>query len=133
MLVVRSLRNSDTGFIFSTMLKGLYFGCDLYSQIDRDVFYAVYPAVVQSLLDSGTVRVAVLQDDEEVIVGYSVTRGTSLDWVFVKHAWRRQGVAKLLLQDQGISSCSHLTKLGNILRKNKQITFNPFYQLPKEA
>lgn len=124
MINIRAMEQQDRAFVYSTMLKGLFFGCELYSQIEPKAFYDNYSKVVDALLDSSEVRVAVLAETPDVILGYSITNGPILHWVFVKKAWRGQGIAKQLVGT--ITTVTHLTKPGQAIKIKKQLTFNPF-------
>jgi hypothetical protein len=95
-----------------------------------------YHAALERLLSGPvTIKVACLREEPNIILGYSVTRklavGTQvvgvLDWVFVKSAWRKIGIAKLLVP-QDVEACSHLTKSGLAIMRQKKpsMVFNPF-------
>lgn len=122
---VRGLGEGDRAFIFSTMLKGLYHGCELYNQMAPVVFFEKYGEVVEKLLEKATVRVACLSDEPDTIIGYSISRYNALDYIFIKRPWRRQGISKKLLPNE-IFVCTHLTRVGNSIRLKRQIEFNPF-------
>jgi hypothetical protein len=128
LITVRGPHPDDINFIYASWLRGLYYGNTFYGEIPQDIFMANYQKVLQSLLMRATVRVACLKEDPEVILGYSVTRttdaGETLDWIFVKSAWRRIGVAKSLLPNK-ISAVTHMSKVGKSL-KPKDAVYNPF-------
>ena len=81
------------------------------------------------------IKVACLKDDPEVILGYSVSRNIKngeadisvVDWVFVKAAWRKIGIGKLLMPTK-INAVTHLTKSGRSIVEQKlpNVIFNPF-------
>ncbi len=130
-VTIRPWKVGDENFILSTFLRGLYYGNDWFREIPKDIFMSHYHRVVERLLSHpGTaVRVACLREDEDVIVGYSISRplqdGTSiLDFVFVKSAWRKAGIGRSLLPPN-FTSVSHLTKVGKSL-KPVNCVFNPF-------
>lgn len=120
--------DTDKPFVMSTWIKGLYYGDSWFSLIPKDVFMSNYHPFLERLLDSPGVEVTVacLVEDPDVIVGYSVTTNTALHWVFCKKAWRRIGVARLLLP-KTVSAVSHLTDLGRkLLPALPGAIFNPF-------
>lgn len=121
---IRDVRKEDLPLIYSTWLLGLYHGCEWFSRIKKDSFFKNYKLALERLLPRCTIKVAVLSDDDDVILGYVVYRDSTLDWIFVKKAWRKMGIAKMLLP-QGINNCTHLTKVGRSL-KPKEWTFDPF-------
>lgn len=128
LITIRGMQPDDWNFILSTWLKGLRYGNDWFGLIEAPVYYENYQRIIETLLRSPltTVRVACLKDTPDVILGYSVSRGTSLDYVFCKKNWRLIGIAKSLVPD-GVTTASHLTEAGKaILKKHPAITFNPF-------
>lgn len=112
----------------ATFLRGLYYGDTWFSSIPKDVFMDNYKLVIQSLLAKSQVKVACLNEDPDVILGYSVLSPDfqGVHWVFVKAAWRRQGVARSLVPSHP-THVTHLTKLGSqLLNKLNGAIFNPF-------
>jgi len=127
-----STRNStpeDKNFILATWLRGLYYGDSWFREIRKDIFMENYHKVIENILarPGVSVQVACLKDDPEVILGYSVSRGNTLDWVFIKAAWRGIGIAKSLLP-KDLNVVTHLTKPGLSILKKKlpEVVFNPF-------
>jgi hypothetical protein len=139
LITVRDYVPGDHSFVMATWLRGLYYGDSWFSAIPKSIFMANYHAALERLLSGPSrVRIACLKDSPDVILGYVVTRkmaiGTEvidvLDWVFVKAAWRRIGIAKLLVP-QTTRACTHLTRSGLAIMKAKmpQVVFNPFIVL----
>lgn len=128
-MTVRDYNHDDRNFILATWLRGLYYGDTWFSQIPKAIFMLHYHKIIENILSTEgiKVRVACLSDAPGVILGYSISRNRSVDWVFVKSAWRKIGIAKKLLPVD-TTSCSHLTKIGAAIIKSKasHIQFNPF-------
>lgn len=127
---IRDFRESDKHFIFSTFLRGLYYGDSWFSLIPKTVFMTKYHKVLEHIMNSPNTKVSVacLKDDPEVILGYAMldATGSTLHWVFCKKAWRSIGIAKSLVPDS-ISNVTHLTKTGkSILSTKPNVQFNPF-------
>lgn len=123
---VRALRPEDLQFIYSTWLRGLYYGNSYYKRIKKDVYFSKYKLVLRTLLEQRplAVKVMCLNTDEDTILGYSVSEGDTLHWVYVKEAWRKMGVGKRLVGDN-ITAYSHFTNMvKNLLPKTWE--FNPF-------
>ncbi len=74
-------------------------------------------------------RLAVLSDDPDVVLGFSVSREDVLDYVYVHKDQRRLGIARKLLPPH-FTTFSHITLTAmEIWHKNpkyKQLKFNPF-------
>lgn len=124
LFVFRPYQESDKNFIYVTWMTGLYFGNDTWRLMKRYTFYCNYQKVLDSLIPRCTITVCALADDPDTAIGYCVTRGTALDWVFIKEAWRRHGIARALIPE-GIQTVSHMTKMVRGI-KPKEWEFNPF-------
>lgn len=129
----RPYKEADKNFIYASWLRGLFYGDTWFRDIDKDRFMRGYHKVLDSIMSRpGTVvSVACLDDDEDVILGYAVSRKVStdhvLDWVFVKTAWRKIGIARSLVPS-GITVVTHLTKTGKsaLSKFPKSPIFDPF-------
>lgn len=114
--------------IYSKWLRSLRYGNDYFKLIAPDAYYKNYTKQIDFVLNQYNciVRLAVLSDDHDVVLGFSVIRGNILDYVHVHKDMRRQGIAKALIP-QGIEVVTHLTKIGlSIFGKTKGVIFNPF-------
>lgn len=130
LIIVRPYVEADRNFVLATWIRGAKHGSDFFKRMDPKAYYRHYNEFLSNLVDSSTtdILMACLAEDPTVILGYAVTRnqGQSLDWVYVKHRWRKIGIAKTLVL-QPFSEVSHLTDVGEkILRKTPNVTFNPF-------
>jgi GNAT superfamily N-acetyltransferase len=127
---LRLARKEDLNFIFSTWLKGIKGGNDLYRMADPRSFTLHYGEFMKrKIARTGVlVMVACLKEDNDVILGYSITERIKdynvLHWIYVKKEWRRIGIAKDLLPAR-IDICTTMTKLGKQL-KPKSVVFDPF-------
>lgn len=127
---VRPMRDADKNFILATFLRGLYYGDSWYSLIPKRIFMDNYKAVAQALVSSPNVfvNVACLKDAPDVILGYSVVSSDyqTLNWVYVKKAWRLRGIARALVPSHP-TSVSHLSAEGkSLLNKINNPVFDPF-------
>lgn len=115
--------------IFSRWLRSLRYGNEYFKKIRPSVYWDVYHRYIERLLLQGhtTVRMAVLTQDPDVVLGYAVTRGHILDYVHVHRDMRKMGIAKSLIPP-GITDITHLTKDATPIWKYKCKTwgFNPF-------
>jgi len=124
LLKVRLARKDDEALIYQTWLKGLYFGSSWFSKMDQKVFFQKYRVVINSLLPRSQVFIAALKEEEDTVLGYSVTQNNLLHWIFVKTSWRKMGLAKRLIPDN-INTVTHLTDLVRPLLP-KKFKFDPF-------
>ncbi len=141
-VVIRDAMTDDESFIYSTFLRGLYYGSELFSLIrPKDVFMSVYHNVIESLLEhpDTVVKVACLKSDPTTVLGYAIFHFVApdyrvLDWVFCKRRWRGIGIAKSLVPADKINTVSHLTKTGiTLLYDHPNISFNPFLLPPMKG
>ena len=128
---VRDYLPEDKNFIYASWLRGLYYGDAGFKDVPKDVFMQHYHDVLERILESPTikVKVACLQDDHSVILGYAVVSDVSptLYWVFVKAPWRKIGIAKSLIPED-LKTVTHMTALGKSILKKKYpaVVYNPF-------
>jgi len=129
LIEIRPAVMADKNFIMATWLRGLKYGNEWFKEIDPSAYFENYNPYLEKIITdpASTIKVACLKEDPEVILGYSVSKGTRLDWLFVKKAWRKIGVARSLLPSE-VTTVSHLTTSGlAILRaKMPKVVFNPF-------
>jgi len=128
---IRSAYPSDKNLIYSTWLKGLYFGNDWFREIKKDLYFEIYSEVIQKILSRPNIviQVACLADDPETVLSYAILEkkedSYALHWVFTKSSWRKLGLAKKLIPEN-ISYVTHLTKVGKSI-KPKKWPFIPFF------
>lgn len=117
------------GLIFSKWLRSLRHGNDYFKLIEPKAYYLTYHRYIEALLERGDamVRLAVLTEDPDVVLGFSVSRGRTLDYVHVHKDQRRQGIGTRLVPP-GIDTMSHVTRTGLSIWANKygHWKFNPF-------
>jgi hypothetical protein len=114
--------------IFSKWLRSLKFGNDYFRLIDNDAYYASYNTYIDSLLKrpSALVKLAVLADDHDVVLGFSLCEGPTLHYVHVHRDQRKQGIARSLLPTP-FESFTHVTKTWlSMWPKFPKTIFNPF-------
>jgi GNAT superfamily N-acetyltransferase len=115
--------------IYAKWLRSLRFGNDYFKLIDSDDYYLTYHRYITNLLaqPAATVRLAVLSDDRDVVLGFSVTRGNILDYVHVHKDHRRCKIGTHLIPC-GIDTITHVTKSALPIWNNKYSNwkFNPF-------
>lgn len=117
--------------IFAKWLRSLRSGNPLFKNIDTKAFFDQYHQYLQNLLNkpSSVIRIAVLTETPDVVLGFSVTREDVLDYIWVYKDHRRMGIATKLFP-KSITTITHLTLTAiDIWRNNikyKKLKFNPF-------
>lgn len=127
LIKTRAYKPEDRNFILATFLRGLFYGDSWFTIIPKHIFMEHYHKVIVYLLDKSTteIKVSCLVEDENVVLGYSITSPDTLHWVFVKKQWRGIGIAKDLVPES-IKVVTHLTKVGLSIISRKKLDFNPF-------
>lgn len=125
----RDYEPEDAAFIYDTWLNGLRGGNDLFKEIEINRYYRYYRSVIKFLMEryEVTKKIACLEEDEDVLLGYSITEGDTLHWIYVKPHWRKFGIGNNLLPDK-IKKVTHLTNMGKSILKKKypDAIFDPF-------
>ena len=125
-LQVRKYNDNDKNFVYSTMLRGLYFGSDFFKLIDSDTYFKNYQKILELLLPSCDISIACLKEDEDVIFAYQITKGSTIVFAYTKQEFRGTGLQNKLANDKVFTEVSHLTKSGDAIRRKKNLKFNPF-------
>lgn len=116
-------------FLYVTYLKSLRYGNPWFEDIEASVYYKIHHQILENLLlrPHAVLRIAVLPDDHDVAIGWSLSEGPLLHYVFVKAKIeaRKLGIATHLVPP-GITTVTHLTKAGRIIAKKKKWKFNPY-------
>ena len=117
------------GMVFAKWLRSLRFGNDYFKLVDSACYYSAYHRYISNILGKleTVVTVAVLSDDKDVALGFSVSRGNILDYVHVHKDQRKQGIGTRLIP-RGIDTITHLTRTGLSIwgSKYKAWKFDPF-------
>lgn len=130
-IIIRPVAASDKDLIFSTWLKGQYWGSDYFQCMDQDQYFKEYGEYVTKLIcKPGTnIDCAVFNDTPDVVIGYTVYNDQKLYWSYTKKDFRKQGVLSLLLKNMDFTEFSGHTKVGLAIAKKKNLTFNPLEKI----
>lgn len=121
--------------VLATWLNSMKHGNDFFGLADSKTYYEVYSKVILSLLKRSETRarLAVLSDDKDVVVGWTVFDGKVLHFIYVirggkeEEGGRHQGIATSIFPE-GVEMFTHITKIGKAIwkKKYKELKFNPF-------
>lgn len=116
-------------YVYSKWLRSLKYQNDFFKLIAPEAYWEAYGHYITTLLakPESMLRLAVLTEDPDVILGFAVFRGSVLDYLYVHRHQRRLGVGAALMP-HGIETITHLTKTGLVIWGNKygHLKFNPF-------
>lgn len=122
--VNRKGRSDDHDFIFSSWLSSMReSACGnmqplVGGRVSREVFEAGQRQRIARLLADPTTKVLCRSfiADLSISAGWAIARGDCLHYVFVKNAWRRKGISRMLvagLLPDGAARFSCRTSAGN--------------------
>jgi hypothetical protein len=124
-----SLPQAYQNMVYAKWMRSLKYGNEYFKLADPDSFFSAYKRYIGSILarPRSVVRIAVLSDDHDVALGWSIIEGDVLHYVHVNHEQRNKGVGKTLVP-VAISTITHLTKAGAAIWNSKlrHASFNPF-------
>ncbi len=126
--------------VLSKWLRSLRHGNPLFKSIDSIPYYRQYQQYIELLLSrpNSIIRLAVLTDEPDTVLGFSVARDEILDYIYVNgpikgldedSTSRRKGIGRMLMP-KTITTMTHVTLTAiDIWRNNpkyKKLKFNPF-------
>ncbi len=119
------------GYIFAHFMHSLRKGNELFKLVDKDAFYENYHRFIQNLLQRPEIQIrfAVLSDDPDVVLGFSLLEKNVIHYVFVAPDFRKQGIGKdlSLILSERFNYMTHLTNDALLIwPKYPSLTFNPF-------
>jgi GNAT superfamily N-acetyltransferase len=130
------LPKSYEALVYSKWLRSLRFGNDYFKLMDKHPYFVAYHAYLSQLLakPNTVIRLAVLSDDPDTVLGFSVCRDHIVDYCHVHKDLRKQGIGTSLLPSDIIKnegegySVTHLTNIGLSIwsKKLSKARFNPF-------
>lgn len=113
-VIIREAKaGSDHAFLFSTWRDSIWFA-EKRDRQDSDAFYRQASKDIAQILRTAQVRIACLESDPDLFLGWAVLTDRRLEFVYVKIDYRRKGIAKLLTK--GFETFTEpKTKIGKIL------------------
>lgn len=114
--------NRDQAFIYSSWRNAAYYGLPKEKRPgDATEFFKRKSISIRDILANAKVRMACLAHDPNTVVGYAVSTGTHLDFVYVKVEYRNQGIAKILVPNIVQTYTNNLTKIGQAIVNKKDL------------
>lgn len=123
-VVIRNFQPaSDSGFIYSTLPKNAYYSAYHEVIISRARWFKEIYNYLKEVIEVSKIFIACPEGDMDTIVGYSIINQDVLEFVFVKDAYRKQGVGTLLVKGRGVRDYNLLTKIGKSILDNHKDLF----------
>lgn len=124
----------DVSFIFNSWLKSFRTApCSI--SIHNNIYYSEHHKLIERILRSFDVIIAADKEDPTHIYGFIVAGKvqdiTTIHYLYVKHTFRRLGIAKALLAHFEIPNnepffYTHETSVGKVLGKKYLGVYHPY-------
>lgn len=114
--------------VYSSWAKSYKSGNKYLKFADRKSYHDLSKLVIDTYLTrpQSYINLAVLHEDNDVVLGWSLIDGDKLHYVYVKELQRKQGIGRALIK--GFSIITHLTDqaIPIILKHYENVIYNPF-------
>ena len=129
---LRPPKTEDSSFIYSSWLKS-YRNSNYAKDQCNAVFFENHKKVINSILDKSMMVVVCSQEDDNHVFGYTIYEYLAGDnllihYTYIKHTYRKMGIAKKMIQSirksQNPILSSHYTSICKII-KNHIIIYDP--------
>lgn len=136
-IIIRPFRETDRDFIEGSWMLSFRDGLIDYLQtpyVRRSVYYRGQRKLIHALMNrpGAVCLIAATADYDDAILGWMLLEGEYVvHYVYVKDAFRGQGIARQLLASVNISEddlvYTHVTKkVKDLLERRTNATFNPW-------
>jgi len=139
-ILLRPANAADVGFLFNAWLKS-FRNSEFASSIPNEIYYSEHHKVIENLLQNYQVVIACNQEDTSQIYGFICAGLTdtifTVHYLYVKHTFRKLGIATELLNSFGRNSeyvgiYTHKTKASTSLAKKHNLIYHPYIGISPE-
>lgn len=115
-------------FVYATWLNAFRKLSDFAKPISSEVYFPAQHDRIERLLKRCRLEVAVPYGAQaSTIVGYSLTDGAILHWLYVKGNWRRMSIGTALLKGKSLQQFTHWTyDFDHMARRVPGLKYNPY-------
>ena len=136
-IIYRQMIPADSPFIYSTWLKS-YRQMPYAASMSNDTFFHHHKQVVEKILAKPETSVTIICEDTDPdhIYGYSVVEiygdASIIHYTYIKHSYRKLGLAKTLLQSQipllgqKLTFVSHESRHHQAFKSKFALEYNPY-------
>jgi GNAT superfamily N-acetyltransferase len=90
---------TDTGFILSTYPKSVYYKLPKENRpASKKAWMGEFYQGLLELLGTADIRILCTREEPNFIIGYAISHGSKLLFMYVKKDYRGQGLSKLLIK-----------------------------------
>lgn len=140
-ILLRPANSEDVGFIFNAWLKN-FRNSEFANDMPNEIFFSEHHKVIERLLQQYDVVIAANQEDPSQIYGFicaGYTEGVfTLHYVYVKHTFRKMGIAEALLNsfnhDPDCAAIyTHKSRSAKHLAKKYNFIYHPYVGLNPDS
>lgn len=113
----------DQAIVYATWRNAAFYGSIKEPTLPAIRFFKTKTVEIKHIIKKSEITVACFEDDEDMIIGYSVYADTHLHFIYVKADYRGKGIGKLLMPKNIETVSSDLTKIGATLVDKKKLKF----------
>lgn len=117
-------------YVVARFHRSLTRGNDYFRLIPHEIYKENYDKYLRSVIQrkDTIIRLAVLNPDRDIILGFSILEPGVLHYVYVARDYRLQGIGKALIPQHDFDAFTHITEIGLKLwpKKFPKAIFNPF-------
>lgn len=123
-IIIRDFdQERDQAFIYATWRNQAYYSALKRPEGDPKEFFKQTTRIIKRVLETAYVRIACLLDSPTTIIGYAVSTGDHLNWIYVKDDYRQKGIGTMLWPRQVRTVTCYLTKIGAVIADKKKLNF----------
>jgi hypothetical protein len=123
-IVIRAFNpnnQKEVGLIYATWRNQAFYSAQTKPQLEPKYFFSRVTRTIRDILEHAEVRIACIMDSPDTIIGYSISTGDHLNWIYVKEGYRRKGIGTLLFP-KGIHTVTcYMTKDGAKIADKKNL------------
>ena len=119
---------TDIPFVFRSWLTS-YRRSSFARGIRDRIYFANEHKAIERILRSCSIRVACINEDPEIILGYVVLGPSIVHYAFTKPAFRRMHILTRLLPDGDLEYTHRTEDSDRVLARLPRLTYNPYLAL----
>lgn len=119
-ILIRHFQKTDAPLIYSSWSRGYVFsgpGSETVRNKKWDDRFILFNRYIDQSIAYDQIDIACTKSDPDFIVGYAIFKGDTLEWVYVKELFRKQGIATILVKRRDVHRINPdlLTPVGKFL------------------
>jgi len=121
-VILRDYNKSiDEPYIYSSWRNSWYYSSIVKPKGNPKQIFQRQTQKIKEILEKAQIRIACLDIDPVVIIGYSISRNNHLDWIYVKSDYRKNGIGTMLFPKNIETVTNDFTKIGEVIFKKKYL------------